>query len=37
MVRSAIAAGLPMAMVDEELRHEVERRLLRAAEDFYDG
>jgi len=37
VVRSAIAAGVPMAMVVDELQREVERRLLRAGSGFYDG
>ena len=34
VTRSALAAGVPQAMVLEELQREVERRLLRARE-FY--
>ena len=36
VVRSAIDAGVPMAMVVEELQREVERRLLLVAAGFYD-
>jgi hypothetical protein len=35
VVRSALAAGVPAALVLEELRREVERRLVRT-EAFYD-
>ncbi len=35
MVRAAIAAGVPDAVVVEELQREVERRLLRTR-GFYD-
>ena len=35
VVRSALAAGVPPAVVLEELQHEVERRLLRT-QRFYD-
>jgi hypothetical protein len=35
VVRSALAAGVPPAMVVEELQREVERRLLRT-QQFYD-
>jgi hypothetical protein len=35
VVRSALAAGVPQAMVVEELQREVERRLMRT-EQFYD-
>jgi hypothetical protein len=34
-VRGALAAGVPTAVVVEELQREVERRLLRTAR-FYD-
>jgi hypothetical protein len=36
VVRSALAAGVPPAMVLEELQREVERRLMRTRQ-FYDG
>ena len=35
VVRSALAAGVPTAMVLEELQREVERRLMRTKQ-FYD-
>ena len=35
VVRSALAAGVPAAMVHEELEREVERRLMRT-QQFYD-
>ena len=35
VVRAALAAGVPSAVVLEELRREVERRLLRT-QRFYD-
>jgi len=35
VVRSALAAGVPQAMVLEELQREVERRLMRT-QQFYD-
>lgn len=35
MVRGALAAGVPAAMVHEELQREVERRLMRT-QQFYD-
>ena len=35
VVRSALAAGVPPAMVLEELQREVERRLMRT-QQFYD-
>jgi hypothetical protein len=35
VVRSALAAGVPDAVVLEELQREVERRLMRSAR-FYD-
>jgi hypothetical protein len=35
VVRGALAAGLPQAMVLEELQREVERRLMRT-QQFYD-
>ena len=35
VVRSALAAGVPPAMVLEELQREVERRLMRTRQ-FYD-
>jgi hypothetical protein len=35
VVRSALAAGVPAAMVLEELQREVERRLMRTRQ-FYD-
>ena len=35
VVRSALAAGVPTAVVLEELQHEVERRLMRSRR-FYD-
>ncbi len=35
VVRSALAAGVPPAMVVEELQREVERRLMRT-QQFYD-
>jgi len=35
VVRSALAAGVPQAMVVEELQREVERRLMRT-QQFYD-
>ena len=35
VVRGALAAGVPQAMVLEELQREVERRLMRTRE-FYD-
>ena len=35
VVRSALAAGVPEAMVLEELQREVERRLMRT-QQFYD-
>jgi len=35
VVRSALAAGLPPAMVLDELQREVERRLMRT-QQFYD-
>ena len=35
VVRSALAAGVPPAMVVEELQREVERRLMRTRQ-FYD-
>jgi hypothetical protein len=35
VVRSALAAGVPTAMVLEELQREVERRLMRT-QQFYD-
>ena len=35
VVRSALAAGVPAAMVLEELQREVERRLMRT-QQFYD-
>ena len=35
VVRSALAAGVPQAMVLEELQREVERRLMRTRQ-FYD-
>ena len=35
VVRSALAAGVPVERVVEELQHEVERRLLRTRQ-FYD-
>ena len=35
VVRSALAAGVPAAMVVEELQREVERRLMRR-QQFYD-
>ena len=34
-MRSALAAGVPQAMVLEELQREVERRLMRTKQ-FYD-
>ena len=34
MVRCALSAGVPHALITEELQREVERRLLRRA-DFY--
>lgn len=36
VVRSALAAGVPPAMVLDELQREVERRLMRTRQ-FYDG
>jgi len=36
VVRSALAAGVPPAMVLDELQREVERRLMRT-QQFYDG
>ena len=36
VVRGAMAAGVPMEMVLEELQREVERRLLRVDAGFYD-
>jgi hypothetical protein len=36
VVRGALAAGVPPAMVLEELQREVERRLMRTRQ-FYDG
>ena len=36
VVRSALAGGVPPAMVLEELQREVERRLMRTRQ-FYDG
>ena len=35
VVRSALAAGVPQAMVVEEVQREVERRLMRTKQ-FYD-
>jgi hypothetical protein len=35
VVRSALAAGVPAAMVLEEVQREVERRLMRTKQ-FYD-
>jgi hypothetical protein len=35
VVREALAAGVPQAMVVEELQREVERRLMRTRQ-FYD-
>ena len=35
VVRSALAAGVPAAMVVDELQREVERRLMRT-QQFYD-
>jgi hypothetical protein len=35
VVRGALAAGVPTAVVLEELQHEVERRLMRSRR-FYD-
>jgi hypothetical protein len=35
VVRGALAAGVPVAVVVEELQREVERRLIRSAQ-FYD-
>jgi hypothetical protein len=35
VVRGALAAGVPAAMVQEELQREVERRLMRTRQ-FYD-
>ena len=35
VVRSALAAGVPTAMVVEEVQREVERRLMRTKQ-FYD-
>jgi hypothetical protein len=35
VVRSALAAGVPAALVLEELQREVERRLMRTRQ-FYD-
>ena len=35
VVRGALAAGVPVAVVVEELQREVERRLMRSAR-FYD-
>ena len=35
VTRSALAAGVPEAMVLEELQREVERRLMRT-QQFYD-
>ncbi len=35
VVRSALAAGVPMELVHDELQREVERRLLRTRR-FYD-
>jgi hypothetical protein len=35
VVRGALAAGVPVAMVHEELQREVERRLMRT-QQFYD-
>jgi hypothetical protein len=35
VTRSALAAGVPQAMVVEELQREVERRLMRT-QQFYD-
>jgi len=35
VVRGALAAGVPVAVVVEELQREVERRLVRSAH-FYD-
>ena len=35
VVRGALAAGVPAAMVQEELQREVERRLMRT-QQFYD-
>jgi hypothetical protein len=35
VTRSALAAGVPVAMVLEELQREVERRLMRTRQ-FYD-
>jgi hypothetical protein len=35
VVRGALAAGVPPAMVHEELQREVERRLMRT-QQFYD-
>ena len=35
VVRSALAAGVPQAMVLDELQREVERRLMRT-QQFYD-
>jgi hypothetical protein len=35
VVRSALAAGVPTAMVLEEVQREVERRLMRTKQ-FYD-
>lgn len=35
VVRGALEAGVPSAMVLDELQHEVERRLLRT-QRFYD-
>jgi hypothetical protein len=36
VVRGALAAGVPPAMVQDELQREVERRLMRTRQ-FYDG